>query len=206
MNTLELISTIESLYASWGYLLVFVSGFIEITPLGFAIPGGGILAIGGFFAYSSGVSLYLILLSSWFGAWLTFLVSYFLGLKTGRLLVKKLHQEKNEKRAEILLKNHGPVILTTSMLANLTRFWVAYVAGEQKYSFIKFFFYSAVASLTWSSLMVIVGYLAGAERGSIENWITGLGMLSWLFLFILIFILYRISKKEFANFKQDKVE
>jgi membrane protein DedA with SNARE-associated domain len=206
MNTLELISKIEQLYSTYGYWLVFVSSFIEITPLGFTIPGGAILAVGGFFAYGSGVNLYLILLFSWFGAWLTFLLAYYLGGKTGSFLVRKLHQQKNQERARILLKNHGPVILTTSMLANLTRFWIAYVAGEQSYSLIKFIFYSAVASLTWSSLMVIAGFFAGAERGNIEQWITRLGALSWLILFILLFIIYRISKKEFSNLKNDKVE
>jgi membrane-associated protein len=204
MDNLALITKIESLYATYGYRLVFLASFIEITPFGFAIPGGGILAIGGFFAYSSGVSLYLILLSSWFGAWLTFLVSYFLGLKTGRLLVKKLHQEKNEKRAEILLKNHGPVILTTSMLANLTRFWVAYVAGEQKYPFPKFFFYSATASLTWSSLMVMAGFLAGVERKNIEHWITRMGIFSWVILGLLFLIIYRVSRKEFSELNKGK--
>lgn len=204
MDTLKLISEVERLFSQYGYILVFTSSFIEITPFGFTIPGGAILAVGGYFAYGTQVNLFFILLFSWLGAWITFLLAYFLGFYTGPFLVKKLKQEKNQKKAKILLQNHGPVILTTSMLANLTRFWVAYVAGEQKYNFPSFLFYSAIASLTWSSLMVIIGYLAGSERGNIEKIITSLGILSWFILIGVIFCIYFIIKKEFKNLKQEK--
>lgn len=196
MDLISLIAALERLFSLYGYPVVFVSSFIEITPLGWTIPGGSILAIAGFFAYGGSVSLLGIILSGWLGAWATFLIAYFLGYKSGYKLVKKLRIEKSSKRAKLLLRNHGGVILTTSMMANLTRFAVAYVAGAQKYSPLKFIFYSGAASLTWTSLMVIVGYLAGSERQNLERGIIQLGILGWIFLAIALGLGYWLNKKE----------
>ena len=126
MELSQLINKIELIYGSWGYLLVFLSSFIETTPMGWAIPGGTIVAIGGFFSYGNNPSFLVgTLIFGALGMLLTFLLAYYAGLKTGLYFIKKFHQEKNAKRAELLLKHHGPTILTTSLLANLTRFWVS---------------------------------------------------------------------------------
>lgn len=201
MEAVEIIKRFEEIYTDFGYPLVFFSSFVEITPMGWTIPGGFILAGGGFYAFGGKISLWGILVSGWLGAWLTFLLAFFLGRKTGFFLVQKLHQEKNAQKAKTLLKNHGPVILTTSMLANLTRFWVAYVAGVEKYRLSRFLFYSGIASLTWSSLMVIIGYLAGAEKANLENALARIGALGWIFLLVALFLVYIKSKQAFKEYK-----
>ncbi|MCL4382834.1 DedA family protein [Patescibacteria group bacterium] len=204
MNLISLIGTLEKLFSSYGYPLVFVSSFIEISPLGWTIPGGSILAIAGFFAYGGKISLLGIILAGWLGAWLTFMVAYFLGFKSGYKLVRVLRIEKTSQKAKTLLKNHGGVILTTSMLANLTRFAVAYVAGAQKYPFWKFIFYSGAASLTWTSLMVTVGFLAGSERQNLERGIIQIGIAGWIFLLIALGIMYWVNKKEKETIENQK--
>ena len=203
MDTLTLINTLEKIYLSWGYAIIFLSSFIETTPLGWAIPGGAILALGGFYSYGKTSVLLITLTAGWFGQWLTFLIAYFIGLKSGPSLVKKLRQDSNAHRAKILLEKHGGVILTTSMLANLTRFWVAYVAGMQRYDLLRFIFYSGAASLTWTSLMVTVGYLTGSERGSLEKGLTSLGVVAWGLVIIAMGVIYWKTKKEFGEFKKE---
>lgn len=199
---MELLKEIEQLYLSWGYLIVFLGSFIEITPMGWAVPGGLILVGGGFYAYGGGLSLYMVLLAGWLGAWLTFILAYVLGNKSGAYFIKKLKQEKNAERARILLTRHGPVILTTSLMANLTRFWVAYVSGSQNYSFARFLFYSGAASLAWSSLWVVVGYLAGIEKENLERSLASLGVLVWILAFIAFGVIYLKIRKEFKEFKE----
>jgi len=201
MEILVLINKLEVFYTYWGYTIVFLSSLIEISPAGWTIPGGALLALGGYYAYSGELSLFGILLFAWLGAWSTFILAYLLGYSTGYGLVKKFKQEKNALRAKSLLEKHGATILTTSMMANFTRFWVAYIAGAESYSFIRFLFYSAVASLTWGSLMVVVGYLAGSERVRLEATLSRLGVLSWiLFLAIIIFV-YVKARQEFKKSK-----
>jgi membrane protein DedA with SNARE-associated domain len=206
MDLTELISTIEILFASYGYLIVFLASFIEISPLGWAIPGGLVLSVAGFFAYGEKLTLFSILLAGWMGSWLTFLLAYYLGDKTGLKLAKKLKQEKNAQKARYLLEKHGAVILTTSMLASLTRFWIAYVAGSQKYNKFRFLFYSGAASLTWSSLMIVVGYLAGAEREQLEYGLARLGIISWLLLFVALGVIYWKTRKEFDEYKKGELK
>ncbi len=204
MEALEIILKLEKFYLAYGYLIVFLSSFIEISPMGWTIPGGGLLAVGGFFAYGSQVSLLGILVFGWTGAWLTFLLAYFLGRQTGYLLINRFNQQKNAERAKILLKKQGGVILTTSMLSNLTRFMVAFIAGTQHYPFLRFLFYSATASLAWSSVFIIVGYFAGSERDKLETGLARLGILAWTFVVLAALIVYLKSRKEFRQLKQEQ--
>ena len=203
MNTLEIILKLESFYFSYGYLLVFFSSFIEISPMGWTIPGGALLAAGGFFAYGSQLSLLGILVFGWVGAWLTFLLAYFLGRQTGYQLIDKFNQRKNARLAKALLKKQGGVILTTSMLSNITRFMVAYIAGTQRYSFVNFLFYSATASLAWSSIFIVVGYFAGSERDKLETSIARLGILAWILVIIAAAVVYLRAKKELRQLKEE---
>ena len=83
------------------------------------------------------------------------------------------------------------------MMANLTRFWGAYITGYQNYHIVRFVFYSGAASLTWSSLMVSVGYLAGSSRDQLETGIARLGVLGWILLLIALAVIYLKTQKEF---------
>lgn len=204
MELTEIIRILGIYFEKYGYLTIFSGSLIEITPLGWIVPGGVILAIAGFFANgASELNLALIIIFGTFGAWSTFLGAYLLGKKSGMWLVKKLKQEKNASFAKLLLSKHGGVILTTSMLANLTRFWIAYVAGVENYNFWKFFTYSGIAALSWSSLMTIIGFLAGFERQNIERAIGVLGIFGWAFLGIALFAIQRSIKHEYKHFKED---
>jgi len=205
MDVQEIIILLEKLYLNSGYLLIFFATLIESTPFGFAIPGGLIVALGGFYSFNGPLTLIGVIVSGWLGMLSTFLIAYLLGKSTGMSLAKKLHQEKNAAKANTLLKNHGPAILTTSLLANLLRFWVAYVAGSHKYPFLKFLFFINIASLTWVSLLTVVGYIAGSGRGEIETGLARLGILAWGLLALSLFIIYKTSKVEFEKFQEDKL-
>jgi len=204
MDLLQLIKTVEGVYVLYGYTIAFLASLVEISPVGWTIPGGALLALGGFYSFSGKLSLFGILLFSWLGSWSTFILAYLLGNSTGYFFVRKLRQEKNAEKAKSLLEKHGAVILTTSMMANLTRFWVAYIAGTEGYSFLKFFFYSSAASLTWSSLMVVIGYLAGSEREQLESVLAKLGIASWLLFFGVVVLLYLKAHHEFHPAKEAK--
>ncbi len=200
----QALAILELLYHDYGYALVFISNFIETSPLGWLIPGGILVALGGFFAYSGNLSLGWVLLSSSLGMIATFLTAYYLGQKTGMKLAKRLNQEKNAARAERLLENHGGTILTTSLLANLTRFWISYVAGIKKYNLRLFIFYASIASLTWNALLITVGYLAGAEREKLESSVAQLGILAWILLFVALGVIYWKIDVEFKKDKSKK--
>lgn len=204
MNVNEVIDLITALFEKFGYPIIFLGSLIEITPLGWAVPGGMILAIGGYLSNGNDhIPLIPVIISGTLGAWLAFILAYILGRKTGMWLVEKLHQEKNAAFAKTLLKKNGGVILTTSMLANLTRFWVSYIAGVEKYNFLRFNLYAFISSLGWVSLMSVLGFLAGYEKENIKALTGGLGIIAWILLIIALLVLYRSIKHEYHHYKKD---
>jgi len=51
MGILDLINTVEGIYVLYGYTIAFLASLIEISPMGWTIPGGALLALGGFYAF-----------------------------------------------------------------------------------------------------------------------------------------------------------
>src|SRR3989344_7698742 len=142
MDLLQTLDLLAVLFEQWGYPVIFVASLVEITPLGWAVPGGAILLIAGYLSNGNpNMPLVPIIIWGTLGTWIAFLLAYLLGRKTGMWLVEKLHQQKNANFAKSVLKNNGATILTTSMMANLTRFWISYIAGVEKYNLLKFNLY-----------------------------------------------------------------
>ena len=126
MNINEIQQLVVLLIEKFGYLIVFLGSLIEITPLGWAVPGGLILFLAGYISNGDkNLNFAQIVLFGAFGAWIALLLVYLLGKYTGNWLIKKLHQEKAANLAKKMLKENGEMILTTSLLANLTRFWIS---------------------------------------------------------------------------------
>lgn len=204
MDVNTLLNTVAVLFEKYGYWIIFAGSLVEITPLAWAVPGGALLVIAGYISNGDPLlPLVPIIIVGTIGAWIAFILAYVLGSLTGMWLVKKLKQEKNAAFAKSLLHKNGATILTTSMMANLTRFWVSYIAGVEKYNFWKFNLYAVVASLSWVSLMSLVGYFAGYGKENLKSVISGIGILAWVLLSVAIFVIFRSIKHEYKHFKED---
>lgn len=205
MELLQILDILATVFEKWGLIVVFLGSLIEITPLGWAVPGGAILLIAGYLSNGNiNIPLSPIIIWGVLGTWVAFNLAYFLGSKTGMWLVNKLHQQKNAAFAKRVLKNNGATILTTSMLANLTRFWISYIAGVEGYPFVKFNLYAFFASLSWVSMIVFLGYFAGFEKENLKVLVRNVGMLAWVFLIIAAVFIYRAIKHEYKHFKDDE--
>jgi membrane-associated protein len=198
-----LLRWIELVFADYGYTFIFLGTLIETTPFGWMIPGALLASLGGFYAFEGPLRLSLVIICAFSGMFVTLLGAYFIGDKTGLRLAKFLNQEKNAHTAKVLLEKHGAVILTTALLANVTRFWIAYIAGSQKYNFYKFMLYASIASLAWVSLLVTIGYIAGTGRHSIERGLAQAGIFSWIFVFVAGGLIYWKIKDEIKDAQKD---
>lgn len=202
MQVNELIDLLEQVFLNWWWAIVFVSALLEMSPLGWVMPGGMLVVVSAFFAWGSPNLLIGIIILSTLGGVTSFSIAYYLGQKTGNSFVKKLHQEKVAKRAEKILNNNGPVVLTTSMMAGIIRFWAAYVAGSQKYSFWKFIKYATISSFTWTCVIAIVGYIAGSSREVLQHSLAALGILSWMLVALSIAVIVISAKRERQEIEQ----
>lgn len=205
MDLIQVLDVLGNIFEKLGYPIIFFGSLIEITPLGWAIPGGAILVIAGYLS-NGGQNLSLLPIIIWgtMGTWIAFLLAYLLGNKSGMWLVNKLHQQKNARFAKHVLKRNGAMILTTSMMANLTRFWISYIAGVEKYNLLKFNLYAFVASLSWVSMLVMVGHFAGFEKENLRLVLKNVGIFAWIFLIVAIIILYKVIKHEYKHFIDDE--
>lgn len=204
MDLVKILDILTLQFEHWGYLIIFFGSLIEISPFGWVVPGSAILIVAGYLSNGNqNIPLVSIIIWGTLGAWFALLLAFLLGKKTGLWLVKKLHQERNADFAKKMLKNNGAVILTTSMMANLTRFWISYIAGVEKYNIIKFSIYSFFASLSWVSVMVLLGYFAGFEKENLNKIIGSAGVLSWIFLLIAAIVIFIVIKHEHKHLKED---
>lgn len=202
MDIGTLIHTLEAFYEVYGYFFVFLVSLVETTPMGWMIPGGLLIALGGFYSYDNVNTFAWTIISGSLGMFATLVFGYWSGSKTGIHLEKFFRQEKNAKKAKSLLQKNGAVILTTAMIANITRFWISYVAGNSHYDKKKFVIYALVSSFTWNTILVTTGYLAGTEKEYLETGLARIGILAWIIVILLgIFIFWKISKE-----KEDIVE
>lgn len=205
MDLIQILDILGTIFEKFGYPIIFLGSLIEITPVGWVVPGGAILVIAGYLSNGNqNLPLIPVIVYGTLGAWIAFLLAYLLGNKTGMWLVNKLNQQKNARFAKSLLEKNGGVILTTSMLANLTRFWISYIAGVEKYNFLKFNIYAFISSLSWVSLMTILGFFAGYEKENLRKITSGIGILAWVLLGIAIFVIYRSIKHEYKHFLEDE--
>jgi len=191
---------VEKFFLNWWWAIAFMSSIVEMSPAGWLIPGGALVAILGFIAWGNPEILVGVIFLSTLGGFIGVMSAYFLGFKTGQTLITKLNQKKIARKADEILKVSGPIVLTTSMLAGITRFWIAYIAGSQKYLFTKFLLYALVSSFTWSSALTVVGYIAGSSIEELEDGISILGILTWLLIiFSAIVIIVRTKKDKDIN-------
>ena len=199
MKLQELIDLFGNLFENWGLLIVFVSSFLEMSPIGWLIPGGALVAMAGFFAYPDTTKLILVILFATAGGFISLVFAYYLGKKSGNKVIKKYKKEKIAKRSEMVLNKRGPIVLLTSMLGGLTRFWVAYIAGTHKYKLSTFLFYALLANFLWMSLLATLGFLAGTQKDKLDTLISQLGIVSWIFVIIAIAIVYWTNKKQYEE-------
>ncbi|OGM28595.1 hypothetical protein A2801_01775 [Candidatus Woesebacteria bacterium RIFCSPHIGHO2_01_FULL_41_10] len=202
LDLVALIAFLEEYFNQYGYVIVFFSGFIETTPLGWIFPGNTLIAAGGYFARTGSSSISGIIFSSWIGSWAVFILSYILGASSGEIFIKKLHQERNASRAAKLLKQYGGKILGTSLLAGVIRFWIAYMAGAKNYSKLRFLVYTGLSTFAWVTLWALLGYILGSQEHLINNVFTAIGVFSWVVFIGLGYALFRHTKEEYEEYKE----
>lgn len=164
----NLLGMSREFFAFWGYIVVFLTIFLESFPFfGAFIPGGiitlflsGLLAKLGFFL------LWKIVLVAIIASILIDIFGYLFGRFVSKdffhrhariLLVKKRTLEKVGK----VVRGHTGKSLIIGRMNPVTRSIAPFIVGNERVSFAKFLFYDILGGILWVVTFVLIGYLFG---------------------------------------------
>lgn len=197
------LDALQRFYDHFGYVLVFFGALGENTALlGLLLPGSTLALLGGFYARQGTLNLWLVLLLAWWGTVLGYNLDYLFGrFVLGRLvgrwgatpLGRRIRLAGRMRLARGFLARHGGKAILLSHIIGHIRSFVALSAGASQMRYRRFLGFELVAGLLWSSVYVLIGYLAGSER---ERLMLLLERSGWVILAAAVaaYILYRLAR------------
>ena len=161
------------------------------------IPSEIIMPFSGFLVSTGRFGPVLVVLAGSLGNLVGSILTYYFGLKVGRVFIikygkyiffKKEHLEFTER----LFQNYGDKISFIGRLLPLIRTYVSLPAGIGRMKFTKFVLYTLFGSLIWNSILTFVGIQLGNNWKNIDKYsiyldIATLGILA-------VFIVWLVAK------------
>lgn len=158
-----------ALLESFGYLIIFVSVFIEcgvLLGLILPLPSFSLLFAAGVFANNGQLNLFLIILVASVAAILGYIAGYFTGLKYGR---KLLYERKTERyftaqqgrAAERFMKRHGYSTLILGRWLPILHNIAPLLSGVSKTPFTPFMIANVVGGVLWAASTSYAGFFVG---------------------------------------------
>ncbi len=203
---MDILYILESAFVNFGYLIVFFAAFFEsVILLGFLLPGGLIVLLGGYFAQQNQISVVLVTILAWSGMFLGDLLNYWLGKKGfHKKLIKSPKWQrlmKNYNSAENFINKYGALAIFYSHILGYMRSVICFSAGVISFPRRKYIFTVLTASLFWSLLFVGLGFMFGETTKSLSTLSKRVTVVAWLvvILFILLKLMQRIIHHIFTQ-------
>lgn len=184
----KVILFLQSLYADYGYLVVFVSAVLEgLIGLNFYFPGSTAILLGVIFAQRSNLSIPAVVLLTIIGFTISYTANYFIGKHGVHKLSQKLgYGETITKQGTKLAKNGWWTIFSCYFHPNLAAI-ISTGAGLIKMPFWKFTLISTLSLIFWDSLWAILASRFGESIiKATESPYAGFIILAWTFLALYI--------------------
>jgi undecaprenyl-diphosphatase len=180
------------LAAPWGYMVVGLATFLENSVgAGFIVPGETLVIVGGFYARTGELQLWLVALVAVVGAILGDNLGYWLGRRFGRGFFERhgrkvLVTPERLVAAERYYDTHGGKTVFLGRFVPVVRSVGMIVAGIAHMPWRRFFVYDVAGALIWGIGHSVLGYALGASYERWERYATpiGLGLLVVLLFLI----------------------
>jgi undecaprenyl-diphosphatase len=180
------------LAAPWGYLVVFLATFLENSVgAGFIVPGETLVIVGGFYARTGELQLWLVALVAVVGAILGDNLGYWLGRRYGRGFFERhgrkvLVTPERLSAAERYYGLHGGKTVLLGRFVPVVRSVGMIAAGIAHMPWRRFLAYDVAGALIWGIGHSVLGYALGASYERWERYATpvGLGLLIVLLFLI----------------------
>lgn len=192
----DLLDDIGQLGSPWLELVAFALAFVETAfLLGLLVPGSLGLIVVGAAAARGGEPLVTVIAAGVVGATLGDCVGWLIGrygvvTLFGRSAWLRLHLEPRLAPPRAYFENHGGAAVFWGRPVGALRSLVSIVAGMHRMPFARFMRWNVAASIVWTGLLILAGYLFGenvdavvSELGLIVSaTILSIAVLAWLLL------------------------
>ena len=166
----------------WAALaIVFALPLLEASAfVGVLVPGEIAVVLGGVLAFQHRVALAAALAAAAVGAVLGDTIGYLVGRRFGTRLLDgragRLVKPKHRRRAERYLAERGGKAVLLGRFTAALRALIPGLAGMARMPYRTFALYNVIGGVLWATLMVILGYLAGASWQRAAHWASRLGL------------------------------
>ncbi len=158
-----------ALLESFGYLIIFISVFIEcgvLLGLILPLPSFSLLFAAGVFANTDRLNLFMIIFVGSIAAILGYIAGYYTGFKYGRKLLyekktEKYFTEKQGQAAERFMKKHGYSTLVLSRWLPIMHNVAPLLSGVAKTPVTPFMITNVSGAVLWTASTSYAGYYIG---------------------------------------------
>ncbi len=167
----KMISLVESL----GYFGIFIATVIEGTFV--PIPNEITLIPAGYLVAKGTFNLWVVLAVSVIGNLTGSLISYYIALKYGRMLVYKygkylFFKEDKLKIVEDFFKKHGAFSVFLGRIMPGIKHFISFPAGLGKMDLYKFTLYTGFGGALWVAVLIFLGYFIGNNEDIISQYLS----------------------------------
>jgi len=166
---LDLVSPehVAQLLHTYGYGLVLL--VVALESAGVPMPGETVLISAAVYAGTTGhMKIAMVIAAAATGAILGDNVGFWVGRAAGPPVLRRFGalvglDQRRQKLGQYLFSRHGGKIVFFGRFVAFLRAFAALLAGVNRLSPERFFFYNAAGGIVWASLFGLGGYLLGAQ-------------------------------------------
>ncbi len=167
-----LFGAITEFIATVGYAGIFILMALEsmVAP----VPSEAVMPFAGFLVSQGRIDFWLALAAASVGSIAGSALSYWIGSKGGRPLVKKIGKyfllnEKHLEETEKFFSSHGGKTIFVSRFIPVVRHLISIPAGLGKMHFGKFIFLTTIGATAWNAILLYAGVLLGQNWGIVAQ-------------------------------------
>ena len=200
-----IVETITSFISTTGYAGIF--GFMLLESALIPIPSEIIMPFSGFLVAGNRLDPSGVILAGTFGNLAGSILTYFLGLKVGRVFVLKygryiLFKKHHLELTERWFEKYGDKMSFAGRLLPAIRTYVSLPAGLGVTNFKKFIVYTFAGSLIWNSILTYIGMQLGSNWKNIDKYSIYLDVVAAIV--IAAFIVWFVAKSRKVSTPVDK--
>lgn len=190
----------EHISPTMGYLVLFISAFVENTfP---PIPGDTVTVLGAYLITTGFMDFWGVYLSTSLGSVAGFFFMYLFGLRFGKTFLKskmkqRLFKDEQIKKVEAWFSKYGYGIIAANRFLSGTRSVISLFAGLFHLNWWRVLLLAMLSALIWNGLLIYAGYQLGVNWQSITGLISQYNkIIIGLTLLLIAFIVFKKYRKK----------